>query len=77
MEQAYQQGYQNKLYLDQVTPLWQCKLSDLVTETEFDRILRSEINLPVTSGSEDAVSFRRAQAQDVFNAVVIRQRRVQ
>ena len=65
------------LDLQHFVPPWEREIADRITETEFDRLLRSDINLFEASGGKGFIGDRRALAQDVFNALVIRQRRVQ
>ena len=65
-----------KLDLNNFVPLWERKIADSVSETEFDRILRSDMNFSEASGSKDIVRDGRALAQDVFSALIVRQRRI-
>ena len=65
------------LDLKNFVPLWEREIADSVSETEFDRLLRSNMNLSESSGSENISRDRRALAQDVFGALIVRQRRVQ
>lgn len=64
------------LDLKNFVPVWEREIADSVTETEFDRLLRSDVKLREASGTERFVGDGRALAQDVFGALIVRQRRV-
>ena len=65
------------LDLKNFIPPWERKIADSVSETEFDRLLRSNMNFSEASGSKDIVRDGCALAQDVFSALIVRQRRIQ
>ena len=62
--------------LKNFVPLWEREVADSITETEFDRLLRSDVNFLETPSRKGFVRNRRALAQDVFGAVIVRQRRI-
>ncbi len=64
------------LDLKNFVPPWERKIADSVRETEFDRLLRSDVNVLESPGSQNIVRDTRPLAQDVFSALVVRQRRV-
>ena len=53
---------------------WERKITDGVNETEFERLLRGDVNLVVTPSGQHVFGYTRPLAQDVFGALVIRQR---
>jgi len=59
--------------LDDFIPLWERKLDNVVRDTEFDRLLGSDIDLLEKSVSQGSLRNRRALAQDVFDSFVVRQ----
>ena len=66
-----------RLDLNDFLPLWERKFDNFVCETEFDRLLGSNIDLleaPVGQGRGGNTS---ALAQDVFSALIVRQGRRQ
>ena len=65
-----------KLDLKDFVPPWERKIADSISETEFDRLLRDYGYIPVASGGKGVIRHRRALAQDVFSALIVRQRRV-
>ena len=67
---------QPHLNLKDFVPSWEREIADSIRETEFDRLLRSDIDLSDASGREGIVRNRRALAQDVFSALIFRQRRI-
>ncbi len=66
-----------KLDLNNFVPLWERKFDNLVSETEFDRLLRRDIDLPETSVIQDRIGNTCALAQDIFSALIVRQSRSQ
>ena len=65
------------LDLNDFLPVWERKFADGVYETEFDRLLRGEIHLPISAGGQEFVrNISTPLAQDIFDALVVRQRRV-
>ena len=66
----------NNLDLKNFVPPWERKIADSVRETEFDRLLRSDVNVIETSLGQEAVRDVRPLAQDIFRALIVRQRRV-
>lgn len=64
------------LNLKDFVPPWEREIADRVRETEFDRILRGDMDVPVASGTQDVIRQGRPLAQDVFRSIVIRQRRI-
>lgn len=64
-----------KLNLNDVSSARERELLDRVRDTEFDRILRREVNLPGSSGLEQIVGNRTPLAQDAFRAILLRQGR--
>ena len=50
------------------------ELLNRVHDTEFDRILRGEVNIPNSAGGEKFVGNARPLAQDAISAVFLRQR---
>ena len=67
---------QPKLNLNDLLPPWESKLPDVGNESEFDRILRGDLNITRSAGGEDFIGQGRPVAQDVFSALVISQRRL-
>ena len=65
------------LDLKNFVPPWERKLTDSISETEFDRLLRGDVNFSGASGGEGFVRDGCPLAQDVFSALIVRQRRVQ
>ena len=53
---------------------WERKITDRVNETEFERLLRGDVNLVVTPSGQHVVGDTCPLAQDVFSALVVRQR---
>ena len=66
----------SNLDLKNFVPPWERKIADSIRETEFDRLLRGDVNISEASGSESVVGDGRTLAQDVFRALIVRQRRV-
>ena len=62
-----------KLNLKDFVPLWEREIADGVRETEFDRLLGSDVNFLETALSQKRAGNTCALAQDVFSALVIRQ----
>ena len=54
-------------------PVWERELDNPVDETEFDRLLGSDVDLLGASFSQKRVGNTCALAQDVFRALIIRQ----
>ena len=52
------------------------ELLDLVRDTEFDRILRGEVNLAEPASGQEFIGDRTPIAQDAFRAILLRQGRV-
>ena len=63
-----------RLDLNDFIPPWERKLDNLVSETEFDRLLGSNVNLLEAPFGQDRVGNSCALAQDVFSALIVRQR---
>ena len=66
-----------KLDLNNFVPLWERKFDNLVNETEFDRLVRRDIDLPETPFIQDRIGNTCALAQDIFSALIVRQSRSQ
>ena len=53
---------------------WERKITDRVNETEFERLLRGDVNLVVTPFGQHVLGDPCPLAQDVFSALIVRQR---
>ena len=65
-----------KLNLQHLTSTRERELLDLVRDTEFDRILRGEVNFAKSTGIEHIVGNGTPIAQDAFCSILLRQGRV-
>ena len=63
----------SQLDLQHFLPTWERVLDNLVSETEFDSLLGSDVNLLNAGLSQKRIGNTCALAQDVFSALVIRQ----
>ena len=61
------------LDLKNFVPLWEREITDSISETEFDRLLGSDVNLLEPALSQKRTGNTCALAQDVFSALIIRQ----
>lgn len=66
-----------KLNLNDLLPPWESELPNVGDEPEFDRILRGDLNIAHPASGKDVVRQTRPLAQDVFRALVIRQRAIE
>ena len=55
-----------KLDLNNCAPLWERKFDNRVSETEFDRLLRRDTDLPETLVVQDRIGNTCALAQDIY-----------
>lgn len=62
-----------KLNLVDFASMRERELLNRVDDTEFDRILRGEVDIPHPASKKDVVGKRRPIAQDAFEAVLLRQ----
>ena len=65
-----------KLNLVHFTPARERELLDSVRDTEFDRILRGEVNITEAPGGKKFIGDMTPIAQDAFSAILLRQSRV-
>ena len=61
------------LDLNDFVPLWERKIEDNISETEFDRLLGSDVDLLEPALGQKRIGNACALAQDVFSALIIRQ----
>ena len=66
-----------KLDLKNFVPLWERKFDNLMSETEFDRLLRRDVDFPEPPVIQDRIGNACPLAQDIFSALIIRQSRSQ
>ena len=66
-----------KLDLKDFVPIWEREIADGISETEFERLLGSDVNLLEPAFSQKRIGNTCALAQDVFSALIVRQRSVQ
>lgn len=72
-ETAVERG---RLNLNDLVPAWERKLPHPIHQPELDSLLRRDEDVAVATRSEDFIGKRRALAQDIFRAKIIRQRSV-
>ena len=62
--------------LNDFRPLWERELPHALHQPPLERLIRREMHVPQTARGENLVGNPRPLAQDVFNALVVRQRGV-
>lgn len=65
-----------RLNLNDLIPAWERKFSNAVHDTEFERILRGDVNVPYAPGAQQFIRQGCTFAQDILSALIVRQRRV-
>ncbi len=64
------------LKLDNAVTGWDAELGDLMGQAEFDSILRRDVNIPNPLRLQNSVGQSRPFSQDIFSALIVRERGV-
>lgn len=60
--------------LDNLIPLWEREVANRVHKSVAESFIREDVNLPNPAGAQEGIGQGSTLAQDVFSALVLRQR---